>query len=145
MKKQLIIVAIILVLAYLFLGEKGSGPDVSQNGIAPIGLAEEILTKYDRNKDKELSVSAESFLRDTSDKVVKVESRGLLFTHADSLGDANGMVSKDELGEFLQNFDTDKDGEITTYTNIINSIFGGKSEWGKFIGKYDERFKYDEL
>jgi len=103
------------------------------------------MSKYDSNADGILDVTEESFLKTKTNKALKTESRGLLFTDADGFGNANGSVSGDELVAYLEEFDTDGDGELTTFKNIFNSIFGGKSEWAKFDDKYQERLKYDDV
>lgn len=128
---------------FFILREKGSGPIVSQNGISASSFATNLITKYDTNFDGKLSVSSESFKRTELDKVIKVESRGLLFTDADQFGNADGSVSIIELQDYLHEFDTDGDGELTTFKNIFESLFSGKSEWGKFDDQYGERVKYE--
>ncbi|MEZ5008613.1 MAG: hypothetical protein R2753_10740 [Chitinophagales bacterium] len=144
MKKVLVIVAIILA-SFFLLRENISGPKVSQNGISTYQLADDLMSKYDRNADQKLSVNEESFLKTKSDNLIKIESRGLLFTDADAFGNADGYVSKTELKQYLDQFDTDNNGDLTSYINIFNSIFGGKSEWTKFDKKYGERYKYEEI
>ena len=143
--KKVILIGFLLLAVFLLFRENGSGPIVSQNGISPIQFADDLMSKYDRNSDGKLDVTEESFLRTEIDNVMKVESRGLLFTDADRFGNTDGYVSKAELVSYLDEFDTDKDGELTTFKNIFNSIFSGKSEWAKFDDKYGERFKYDEM
>ncbi len=143
MKKLVIIGIIVLCIAY-FLSEKGGGPNVSQNGISTYMLADQIMKKYDINSDNMLDVSTESFLRNKADGVTKTESRGLLFTDADQAGNADGVVSESELEDFLGEFDTNGDGEITTFQNIFHSLFTDKSEWAEFDERYGERFKYSE-
>ncbi len=101
------------------------------------------MTKYDSNSDGKLDVVKETFLRTEIENVIKVESRGLLFSDADILGNGDGSVSIIELWDFLDEFDTDNDGELTTFKNIFDSIFNGKSEWTKFEDKYGEKFKYE--
>lgn len=115
---------------------------MSQNGIALSQLADEIMKKYDSNADGQLDVADESFLRVDLDGVAKVESRGLLFTDTDAFSNSNGVVSREELLKFLEGFDTDHDGELTTYKSILHSIFGDGSEWAKFDKNYTEKFKY---
>jgi hypothetical protein len=144
MKKTLII-GIILIAFFFLVREKYSGPNVSQNGIAPSQLASEIELKYDVNSDGLLDVTQESFKRTIKDNLIHVESRGLLFTDADAFGNKDGSVTNYELLNYLQEFDTDRDGELTTYKNIIKSLFGDKSEWAMFIEKYEEKFKYEEV
>ena len=144
MKKTILILLIILLAAFFIFREKVSGPIVSQNGIATNQFVNEIISKYDTNADGKLSVSEESFKRMKADSITKVESRGLLFTDADKFGDADGYVSEFELKEFLEEFDTDGDGELTSYKNIFNSLFKGKSEWALFADKYGEKFKYEK-
>jgi Ca2+-binding EF-hand superfamily protein len=122
-----------------------SGPIVSQNGISPNGFANDLMKKYDTNVDGILDVTTESFLRTKTNDIVKIESRGLLFTDADTFGDGDGSVSMAELVGYLNEFDTDKDGEITTYKNLFESLFNGESEWAKFDESYGERFKYDDI
>lgn len=135
-----------MLLAIFFLLKRGgSGPIVSQNGISTHQLADGIMSKYDRNSDEQLDVQQESFLRIEIDNVLKTESRGLLFTDADGLGNNDGTVSKLELVNYLQKFDTDGDGELTTYKNIFDSIFNGNSEWSNFDNKYGEKYKYEEM
>ena len=127
---------------FIFRGDF-SGPNVSQNGISANQFADDILLKYDTNEDGNLSVSTESFKRTTIESIIKVESRGLLFTDADEFGNSDGLVSKAELVDYLNEFDTDGDSELTTYKNIFDSIFNGKSEWSKFDANYTEKFKYE--
>jgi hypothetical protein len=43
---------------------------------------------------------------------------------------------------FIDVFDEDGDGEITSYKNIFHSIFNGASEMTLFERKYTEKFKY---
>ena len=143
MKKILLIGLILFTISY-FLIKENNGPIVSQNGISTYKLADDIMTKYDLNSDKILDVMEESFLRTEINNVLKTESRGLLFTDADRFGNSDGSVSKVELEDYLQEFDTDSDGEITSYKNIFDSIFNGKSEWFEFDNKYGEKFKYEE-
>ncbi len=142
-KKFLFILAVFLILFLLF-GDKTPGPNVSQNGIAVGQLADEIFTKYDVDKNGVLEVSNESFLTTDLDGAEKTESHGLLFTDADKFGNADGHVSEAELSNFLSEFDTDKDTELTTCKNIFHSIFKGKSEWSKFAEKYQEKYGYDK-
>lgn len=144
MKKKVLIGLIILVIIVLTM-EKGSGPPTSQNGISPVQFADDLMSKYDSNNDGKLDVTEESFLRTDTNGIAKVESRGLLFTDADGFGNADGSVSEAELVDYLDEFDTDGDGELTSFKNIFHSIFSGKSEWAKFDDKYGERYKYDEL
>jgi len=63
---------------------------------------------------------------------------------ADSTGNGYGWVSNMELWDFLDQFDTNNDGEITTYTNIIGTLFGDDDEWEEFVLKYGERYKYEK-
>lgn len=144
MKKVLLIGFLLLALFFL-LREKGSGPNVSQNGISTLQFADDLMSKYDSNTDGILDVTKESFLKTTTNNIVKVESRGLLFTDADKFGNADGSVSSAELIDYLKTFDTNNDGELTSFTNIFNSLFKGESEWATFDEKYGERFKYDEM
>jgi Ca2+-binding EF-hand superfamily protein len=144
MKKGILII-LVVVAVVLLLREKGSGPNVHQNGISTNQFADDLMLKYDINSDGFLDVNAESFLKTPSEKVAKIESRGLLFTDADAFGNSDGSVSKAELMAFLQEFDTDHDGEISSYKNIFNSLFGANNEWSKFDEKYAERYKYDEM
>ncbi len=125
--------------------EKGSGPPTSQNGISPVLFADMLFKKYDLNSDGKLDVANESFLRIQSDNVLKVESRGPLFSDADQFGNGDGFVSEEELINYLDEFDTDNDGELTSFKNIFNSLFRGKSEWSKFDDKYNEKFKYETI
>ena len=143
MKKKVLIGLIILAIIVLTM-EKVSGPPTSQNGIAPIYFADKLFAKYDINSDEKLDVANESFLRTELDNVLKTESRGLLFIDADEFGNGDGFVSRVELVDYLDEFDTDNDGELTSYKNIFDSIFHGKSEWAKFDIKYTEKFKYVE-
>ena len=143
--KQIILIALLLLAVFLVLREKSSGPIVSQNGISPVQFADDLMSKYDSNFDGKLDVTEESFLKTKTKNSVKSESRGLLFTDADDFGNADGSVSSDELVKYLGEFDTDNDGELTTFKNIFNSLFKGKSEWAKFDDQYGERFKYDEI
>jgi hypothetical protein len=122
--------------------EKGAGPNVSQNGISPVQLASDILSKYDFNGNSKLEVSTESFLRVKTEGLVKTESRGLLFTDADNSGNKDGITDSLELLHFLDLFDTDRDGEITTFKNMFHSMRKGNSEWSKFEDQYGERFSY---
>lgn len=144
MKKALLIGCVVLGVLFFFL-EEGSGPIVSQNGISTYKLADDIMKKYDRNSDGKLDVNGESFLRTDIDNVRKSESRGLLFTDSDKLGNNDGSVSKMELEAYLKKFDTDGDGELTTFKNVFDSIFSGKSEWSHFDAQYGERYKYEEM
>ena len=143
--KKIIIIGLLLLALILLLVEDGSGPIVSQNGISPIQFSDDLMSKYDSNSNGKLDVAEESFLRTQTDNIVKVESRGLLFTHADRFGNADGYVSSAELIDYLDEFDTDGDGELTTGKTIFDSIFKGKSEWAQFDDKYGERFKYIEM
>lgn len=143
MKKKIFILAILFIITF-FIFKESSGPNISQNGISTNQLADDIFQKYDLNSDKKLDVATESFLRTRIKEVNKTESRGLLFTDADGLGNKDGSVSKAELLTLLQSFDTDGDGEITSYKDIFNSLFNGKSEWFEFDSKYAEKYKYDE-
>ena len=123
----------------------------SANGIAVIQLAESIMNKYDQDGDNILNVSEDSFLRkaigyeagDTV-KVIKTESRGLLFTNADKEGDKNGRVSEQELVKHLEQFDEDHNGELTTGNSLWESLFGGDTEFDKFEAKYEERYSYKQ-
>ena len=124
--------------------EKGSGPPTSQNGISPTYFADNLFVKYDINSDDKLDVANESFLRTEMDNILKIESRGLLFTNADEFGNGDGFVSMYEMVDYLDEFDTDNDGELTSFKNIFYSIFNGKSEWAKFDDKYNEKFKYEK-
>ena len=142
--RKILLICILLLAVFFFFSEKGSGPPVSQNGIAPNQFADMLMAKYDSNEDGKLDVAAESFLRTPLDNVMKVESRGLLFSDADALGNADGSVSFQELENFLNTFDTDHDGELTSFKNVIHSLFSGKSEWGKFDDTYAERIQYEE-
>lgn len=142
--KKTLLIGFFLLAFFLLVKENVSGPNVSQNGISPIGFASDIMSKYDSNSDGLLNVTEESFLRTQTNNIIKVESRGLLFTDADKFGDEDGSVSNSELINYLTEFDTDRDGELTTYKNIFHSIFKGKSEWAQFDEKYGERFQYDE-
>jgi hypothetical protein len=121
------------------------GPTVSQNGISLNQLAEEIASKYDSNSDGIIRVNTETFLKTESKKAAKIESRGLLFTDADANGNSDGTVSKQELIALLGHFDTDHDGELTSYKSIIHALFHGKSEWAKLEDQYGERYKYEDL
>ena len=144
MVKKIIYICLILLVIYLMLKEGVSGPIVSQNGISTYYLADQLLAKYDSDNNGELSVSDESFLRTKSDHITKVESRGLLFTEADKSGNNDGVATLNELMDFLDGYDTDGDGELTTYKNIIDSILNGKSEWSRFDKEYGERYKYED-
>lgn len=143
--KKGIIITLIVASIVLLLREEGSGPNVSQNGISINQFSDDLIQKYDLNADGILSVNAESFLKTTSGNVLKTESRGLFFTDADAFGNSDGNVSKPELMAYLNEFDSDHDGELSSYKNIFISIFGGQSEWANFDQKYAERIKYDEL
>lgn len=143
--KKILIIGFILLAAFFLLRENISGPKVSQNGISTYQLADDLMSQYDTNADEKLSVNEESFLKTESDKLIKIESRGLLLTDADAFGNADGYVSKTELKLYLEEFDTDNNGELTSYKNIFNAILGGKSEWAKFDKKYGERYKYEEI
>ena len=143
--KKIALIGIVLLAVYFFFIKAKSGPNVSQNGISTHQLADDIRVKYDRNSDGNLDVSGESFLRTETNTTVKVESRGLLFTDADNFGNKDGSVSPIELETYLQEFDLDSDGELTSYKNIIDSLFNGKSEWDEFDSKYGERFKHEEI
>jgi len=144
LKKYLILISFILI-AYSLKGQEN-------NGISVGTLADRILVKYDQDSDGIIDVNKDSFLRTEIDDddngknsiVIKTESRGLLFTDADSFGNKDGQVTKAEFYDFLNTFDEDRDGEITSYKNIFVSLFGGESEWKKFDSKYGERFKYEE-
>jgi hypothetical protein len=123
----------------------------SGNGIAVVQLAESILNKYDQDRDKVLDVNKDSFLRKaigyhTGDtvKVIKTESRGLLFTNADKDGDKNGRVTKEELLKHLEHFDEDQNGEITTTGSLWETLFGGDTEWDKFEERYAEKYSYKQ-
>ena len=142
--KQVLIVLTVLVIAFALFGEKMTGPPTSQNGVSVYGYVGNIFSKYDQDKDQRLSVSEESFLRITTSGITKTESYGLLFTDADNAGNKDGYVIHMELEEFLGQFDTDGDGELTTFKNIFHSIFSGASEWKKFDDKYGEKYKYRE-
>lgn len=107
-------------------------------------FADNLMAKYDANADGKLDVTDESFLRTQINDVVKVESRGLLFTDADAFGNSDNVVSTAELVNYLAEFDTDGDGEITSFQNVFESIVGGSSEWATFDEKYEERLKYNE-
>ena len=112
--------------------------------ISPNQLAGEILTKYDQNKDSLLQVWEETFLRVDLGGVTKSESRGLLFYHADSHGTRDGLVDQEELEEYLYTFDTDGDGELTTFKNIFDSWTRDSSEYARFDARYGERYDYRE-
>ena len=142
--KKILVAGMLLLAAFFILSDRSSGPMVSQNGIATNQFASNLLAKYDTDADGKLNVATESFKRTAIDNVIKTESRGLLFTDADEFGNADGYVSKTELIAYLDEFDTDGDGELTTYKNIIDSIFNGKSEWAKFDEKYAEKYKYED-
>lgn len=141
--KKILFVVLLLFAIFFLLREQNNGPNVSQNGISTYALTSDIFAKYDKNLDEQLSVSEESFLREKNNGVILVESRGLLLTDADKLGDQNGYVSELELETFISQFDCDGDGELTSYTNIFNSLFKDKSEWSKFEKLYGEKFKYE--
>lgn len=141
MKKAVLLVSLFILVYFLFKGE-GSGPNVSQNGIATNQFVSELFSKYDVNQNNQLEVTDETFLRVKIKGVTKVESRGLLFNDADEMGNADGLVSISELYQFLNQFDTDGDGEITTYKNIFASLFKGGSEWSKFNQDYAEKIQY---
>jgi len=143
--KRILLIGFILFVVFILLLKKENGPLVSQNGISTYQLADDIMTKYDLNSDKLLDVVKESFLRIEINNVLKTESRGLLFTDADKFGNNNGSVSKNELEDYLQEFDTDSDGELTSFKNIFDSMFNGKSEWSNFDNKYGEKYKYEEI
>ncbi|MFY0651189.1 MAG: hypothetical protein JXQ96_04110 [Cyclobacteriaceae bacterium] len=143
MKKIIVILIILVAFVYIFKDEHG-GPNTSQNGISTNQLTENIMLKYDKDSSGTLDVAAESFLTSDIEGLIKVESRGLLFTDADEFGNNDGTVSKDELEKYLGQFDTDGDGEITSYKNIIHSIFSGENEWSVFASKYQEKYKYTE-
>ena len=143
--KKIFLIGFILLAAIFLLREIGSGPPTSQNGISPIQFADNLMAKYDSNSDGIVDVAEESFLKTEIDNMLKVESRGLLFTDADAFGNADGSVSSAELVNYLYQFDTDDDGELTSFKNIFNSICTGKSEWAKFDDKYGERFKHEEM
>jgi hypothetical protein len=123
----------------------------SGNGISVIQLAESILNKYDQDRDKVLDVNQDSFLRkaigyeagDTV-KVIKTESRGLLFTNADKEGNKDGRVSKEELLKHLEQFDENHDSEITTGNSLWEALIGSDTEWDKFEAKYEERYSYKQ-
>ncbi|MFT5723322.1 MAG: hypothetical protein ACI9JN_000432 [Bacteroidia bacterium] len=100
MKKILLFGIIPFAISFLVF-EVGSGPNVSQNGISTHQLASDIMSKYDLNSDGILDVTEESFLRTKLDNVQKTESRGLLFTDADTFGNNDGSVSKTELEAYL--------------------------------------------
>ena len=142
MKKILVLVIIVVALLYI-LREKTSSPPTSQNGISTFSFADDIISKYDENTDGKLDVAAESFLKTELDSLIKVESRGLLFTDVDAFGNTDGSVSRTELINYLMQFDTDNDGELTSFKNIFHSMFSGKSELANFDAKYGERFKYE--
>lgn len=143
MRKKILIAVALLVVCWLLI-EGMSGPPTSQNGVAPSMLSDRIMKKYDSNQNGTLEVSEESFLRNESDGVTKVESHGLLFTDADAFGNSDGVVSEEELLRFLEKFDTDGNGEITSYISIFHSLVGKGNEWKKFDESYAEKFKYHE-
>lgn len=125
-----------------------SGSLVIENGVSVSGLTHDILEKYDVDKNGELNVTAESFLRtelpseNGEDVVIKTESRGLLFTDADAAGDKNNIASAQELLDLIKTFDADGDAEITNGNSIFEWLFMGKTEWEKFDAKYGEKFSY---
>lgn len=144
--------SVLLILIFL-IGYTNSTNSITINqvngGIAPIQLADNIIKKYDQDKDGVLNVTADSFLRTESETssgrgtiVLKTESRGLLFTDADEAGNKDGRVTNTELLKFIEKFDENDDGEI----NLLQNWFAGfffDSEWEKFDAKYEERYKYE--
>jgi hypothetical protein len=139
--KYIILFGIVVLAIVWYTGEPNS-IGVAQNGIAVYELADRVINKYDFDSNKVISVSEESFLRTQLGNVNKVESRGLLFSDADSFGNKDGLVEIEELMNFIDVFDEDGDGEITSYKNIFHSIFNGASEMTLFERKYTEKFKY---
>lgn len=136
-------IVFVVLLIFIFQDEDSAGMNVALNGISTHYLANRIMDKYDVNGNKKLEVSEESFLRTDLDGVKQTESHGLLFTHADEMGNNDGATTQHELENFLSQFDRNGDGEITSYENIIKSIFTKESEWVPFQREYGERHKYD--
>jgi hypothetical protein len=133
--KKIILIGFIIFFFYVLYkcdSSDSSGPGVGLNGISPNQLASDIMSKYDSNSNDTLDVASESFLRTEIGDVIKVESRGLLFSDADKFGNNDGSVTKLELLNYLQEFDSDGDGEITS-----------ENEWDEFDKKYGEKFKYN--
>lgn len=125
-----------------------SGSLAYENGISTLGLTNDIIRKYDVDKNGELDVTDESFLRtellreNGKDVIIKTESRGLLFTDADAAGERNNVASAKELQDLIETFDEDGNAEITNGNSIFEWLFMGKTEWGKFDAKYGEKFSY---
>lgn len=142
--KKLLIIILIFWVSYKLYSSGGEPGDFNTDseGISPNAFADQIIKKYDINEDGLLDVSKESFLRtDLGDNIMRVESRGLLFTDADAFGKQDGVVDKVELFNYLSEFDTDGDGELTNSRSIIQYISGGKSEGTRFAEKYVEKRK----
>ena len=140
---------VIAVFIYGFNNTYGSENIIQVNGGKSINqIADDIIKKYDQDKDGILDVAEDSFLRkniiieDDSSIVIKTESRGLLFIDADEAGNKDGKVSKIELFGILESFDENSDGEITFFQNFIEALFYD-SEWEKLDSKYEERAKYE--
>ena len=142
--KYVILICIVILGIVWYSGESNS-INVSQNGISVYELADRVIHKYDLDSNKVIDVPKESFLRTQLDNVNKVESRGLLFSDADSFGNNDGLVEILELIDYIDEFDEDGDGEITSYKNIFHSIANGASEMTLFERKYTEKFKYSKI
>jgi len=137
------VVVLVAIVGFVFVDFGGPGPNVPLNGISTNELASRIMEKYDQDKSGDLSVRDESFLRIQNEDLKKTDSHGLLLTDADQAGNGDGKVDEMELINFLQKFDLNGDGELTTYTNIFESMRGKGDEWKEFQEKYGERFKFE--
>lgn len=145
MKKIILIAFALIIFSTLLFIARSLG--LKSDGVPIHQLADDIFNKYDKDKNGELNVTRESFLRteieiDTNNTVgstmIKTESRGLLFTDSDNFGDNDGLVSKSELVKYLQKFDKDGNNELTPSAIFFDS----SREWDAFDEKYGERFKY---
>jgi hypothetical protein len=140
---------VIAIFIYGFFNTPGALNINQVNGGKSINqIADEIIKKYDQDKDGILDVAEDSFLRekiiieDDSSIVIRTESSGLLFMDADEAGNKDGKVSKVELFGILENFDENSDGEINLDQNFIEALFYD-SEWEKLDSKYEKRAKYE--
>ena len=136
---------ILIFLLFYFLSFVGRLFGLKSDGVSINQLADDIFIKYDKDKDNKLNVAEESFLRteittDDASQMIKVESRGLLFTDADNLGNSDGLVSQSELVRYLQNFDNDSNNELSSSGILLVN----DGEWNAFNDKYGERYKFIE-
>jgi len=111
----------------------------ASDGISVKNLTERIIKKYDSNKDNEIDVKTESTVKTSfsEDSLTSTKySMGSLFIDADANKD--GKVNKKELYEFIETFDTNKDGDIDS-APLIKKLMGKKGEDDKFQAKYGEK------